>query len=76
MPAFLLSFFHFSFEKVGLQVDGNLHRKDFRKLSGNCTMIFLLFRRSELRAVLSFWIFEASFLLSCLLSTYGKCGLL
>lgn len=49
---------------------------DFRKLSGNCTMVFLLFRRSELRAVLSFWIFEASFLLSCLLSTYGKHGLL
>lgn len=23
MPAFLLSFFHFSFQKVGLQVDGN-----------------------------------------------------
>lgn len=49
---------------------------DFPKHSGHCTTIFILFRKSLLRAVLSFWIFEAPFLISCLLRILVKHGLL
>lgn len=57
------SFSHFSFQRVGLQIDGEQF-----PTPGNCMRIFTIFRKSELRAVLSFWIFEISSLISCLLS--------
>lgn len=70
------SFVCFSFQRVILQIDG----EQFPKPTGNCTSIFIIFNKSELRAVPSFWIFEIASLISCLLSyihTYlGRYGLL
>jgi len=60
MLSFFLSFLFSFFLSNGRITDK--WGTDFPKRSGNCAMILILFRKSELRPVLSFWIFEASYL--------------